>query len=116
MMIAAPRCHLLPFCRHSVALRGQARGQKLPIRCGYAARMLPKSCHLLPFVAISAGTGAAANTLIHMKNSHFLAPDPGKHGFSGRTANRKSFAANRSRHRPATNSMVGAAPSAVIAI
>jgi hypothetical protein len=78
--------------------------------------MLPKSCHLLPFVAIGAGTGAALNTLTHIKKSHFLAPGLGKHGSSGRAANRKSFAANKGRQRPATHPMVGAPRSALIAI
>ncbi len=99
-------CHLLPFCGHSAALSGQGRGHKLPSGCESAARMLPKSCHLLPFVAKAAGRVASVNILTHKGKLPFTPRDPGKHAFSGMSASGSTLAANRGRQRPATNSMV----------
>jgi hypothetical protein len=68
--------------------------------------MLPKSCHLLPFVAMAPERAAAANALIYKMKSPFKALDLGKHGFSAMAANGLSGTANRGRQGPATHPIV----------
>jgi hypothetical protein len=64
------RCHLLPFVANSEAISGQS-----------AARMLPKSCQMLPFAAISTDTLREFKMMNNKEKKSYSRSRLGKHAF-----------------------------------